>query len=432
MRILTVADVHDALTADRVYREAWPLERALAILDEDTGSAFDGECVKALKAVVALEQDAVTWRASLANVAEHTPRAASPAPFRSRARPWCETIAPGEPMIDIVRRSKITPPRLPSAPVVRPRVHALLDAAARKPVTLVSASAGYGKSIAVATWLAERRVNTAWVSVDGHDNDPLHLWSYVIGAAEHALPGSADEPSRRARAAEATAEPAIEALLAALAEQPRPLTIVLDDLHLLTDLRALASVDYAEQRLPPNVRLIAVTRVDPPLRGLPACALTACWPSCGTPTSRSRATRPPSGCAARTPRRESSAASWPVALQLGALRGEGVPVTGRRKDVAAYLTAEVIGGSTRSSRTSSCGRRCCRSSARSQATTCSSARTRRRGWPRSRARTCSSSRSTTRAAGSATTRCSRSTCARGSARPRHCTVAPQRGSRSTA
>jgi HD-GYP domain-containing protein (c-di-GMP phosphodiesterase class II) len=34
VRILTVADVYDALTADRVYREAWRAERALALLDE--------------------------------------------------------------------------------------------------------------------------------------------------------------------------------------------------------------------------------------------------------------------------------------------------------------------------------------------------------------------------------------------------------------
>ncbi|EFL88498.1 HD-GYP domain-containing protein [Ahrensia sp. R2A130] len=48
-RILTVADVFDALSAERPYRAAMPIEKALAILDEDTGTAFDGECVTALK-----------------------------------------------------------------------------------------------------------------------------------------------------------------------------------------------------------------------------------------------------------------------------------------------------------------------------------------------------------------------------------------------
>jgi HD-GYP domain-containing protein (c-di-GMP phosphodiesterase class II) len=56
VRILTVADVYDALTADRVYREAWPAERALALLDDETGTAFDPECVSALRAVVATDQ----------------------------------------------------------------------------------------------------------------------------------------------------------------------------------------------------------------------------------------------------------------------------------------------------------------------------------------------------------------------------------------
>ena len=56
VRILTVADVYDALTADRVYREAWPSERALALLDDEAGVAFDPECVGALREIVAVGQ----------------------------------------------------------------------------------------------------------------------------------------------------------------------------------------------------------------------------------------------------------------------------------------------------------------------------------------------------------------------------------------
>jgi hypothetical protein len=59
VRVLTVADVFDALTADRVYRAAWPVERALALLDEETGTAFDARCVTALRAVVGAEAPAV-------------------------------------------------------------------------------------------------------------------------------------------------------------------------------------------------------------------------------------------------------------------------------------------------------------------------------------------------------------------------------------
>jgi HD-GYP domain-containing protein (c-di-GMP phosphodiesterase class II) len=52
LRILAVADVYDALTAERVYREAWPAERALALLEAEVGTAFDGRCVDALRDVL--------------------------------------------------------------------------------------------------------------------------------------------------------------------------------------------------------------------------------------------------------------------------------------------------------------------------------------------------------------------------------------------
>jgi HD-GYP domain-containing protein (c-di-GMP phosphodiesterase class II) len=56
VRILTVADVYDALTADRVYREAWPAERALALLEDESTTAFDPDCVAALRTVVECDE----------------------------------------------------------------------------------------------------------------------------------------------------------------------------------------------------------------------------------------------------------------------------------------------------------------------------------------------------------------------------------------
>ena len=52
-RILTVADVFDALSAERPYRAAMPIARALAILDADAGTAFDPACIAALKSGLA-------------------------------------------------------------------------------------------------------------------------------------------------------------------------------------------------------------------------------------------------------------------------------------------------------------------------------------------------------------------------------------------
>ncbi len=52
-RIVTTADVFDALTADRPYRKAMPISQALGIMAKDVGTAFDPLCLEALKAALA-------------------------------------------------------------------------------------------------------------------------------------------------------------------------------------------------------------------------------------------------------------------------------------------------------------------------------------------------------------------------------------------
>lgn len=48
-RILAVADIFDALTAERPYRAAMPITKSLAIMTEDVGKAIDPVCFDALK-----------------------------------------------------------------------------------------------------------------------------------------------------------------------------------------------------------------------------------------------------------------------------------------------------------------------------------------------------------------------------------------------
>jgi HD-GYP domain-containing protein (c-di-GMP phosphodiesterase class II) len=56
-RILAVCDVYDALVSDRVYRPAWPQARALQLLRDESGTAFDPRCVDALESVVVAEAE---------------------------------------------------------------------------------------------------------------------------------------------------------------------------------------------------------------------------------------------------------------------------------------------------------------------------------------------------------------------------------------
>jgi putative two-component system response regulator len=46
-RIVAVADVFDALTSERPYKKAWPIEEAKDFIEKGAGSHFDPECVNA-------------------------------------------------------------------------------------------------------------------------------------------------------------------------------------------------------------------------------------------------------------------------------------------------------------------------------------------------------------------------------------------------
>ena len=48
-RIITTADIFDALTAERPYRAAMPITRALVIMTEMVGTQIDATCFDALK-----------------------------------------------------------------------------------------------------------------------------------------------------------------------------------------------------------------------------------------------------------------------------------------------------------------------------------------------------------------------------------------------
>ncbi|SNS50721.1 HD domain-containing protein [Noviherbaspirillum humi] len=51
-RIITTADIFDAITAERPYRGAIPVDKALAMMEETVGTAIDARCLDALRAAL--------------------------------------------------------------------------------------------------------------------------------------------------------------------------------------------------------------------------------------------------------------------------------------------------------------------------------------------------------------------------------------------
>ena len=151
--------------------------------------------------------------------------------------------------------------------VARPRLTELLDRGRRARLTLVSAPAGFGKTTLLARWLTapgDQR-SVAWLSLEEADSQPARFWTYLVTAVQRAVPQVGDG----ALALLQTRQPSLDSVLATLINElsaaPTELDLVLDDYHLIDNHDLQPGLAYLVEHLPPQVRLVISTRVDPVL-----------------------------------------------------------------------------------------------------------------------------------------------------------------------
>jgi len=153
--------------------------------------------------------------------------------------------------------------------VLRRRLVDQLDRAGGRPVVLVAAPAGFGKTTLLALWLESSPVprTTAWVTLDPADDDPVRLWTYLAAALERAGcplgPGSAAFVA--ANAGEIMTR-VVPWLLTSLTAVPESVVIVLDDFHFVREQACHDQVAFLVEHLPPDCQVVIATRSDPGLR----------------------------------------------------------------------------------------------------------------------------------------------------------------------
>jgi LuxR family maltose regulon positive regulatory protein len=158
--------------------------------------------------------------------------------------------------------TKIEIPLLRSELVSRPRLTERLNAAMNgAALILVSAPAGFGKSTAVNVWAQERAGRVAWVSLDAGDDQPARFWRYVLAALQKTDPefGTLLQPLIGA-----TDELVPPVLVNELDDLDQPVTLVLDDYHVISDQRIHDGLAQLLDHLPSQVTIVIITRADPP------------------------------------------------------------------------------------------------------------------------------------------------------------------------
>ena len=153
--------------------------------------------------------------------------------------------------------------------VPRPRLTARLEAGTQGPLTLISAPAGFGKSTLLSEWIHTSGRPVAWVSLDEGDNDPIRFLGYLVTALQKLRPGLGEDALTAIRHIQSptqrTLEPILNRLLNEIHALEEDLVLVLEDVHALDGPEVHQILQLLLDRLPPRMRLVLATRVDPPL-----------------------------------------------------------------------------------------------------------------------------------------------------------------------
>lgn len=148
-----------------------------------------------------------------------------------------------------VARSRLRPPRVKAVP--RPRVDDLVDQAWNHRVTLLLAPAGSGKTTAMAAFADRYSGSVAWITCSGLDGSAAGLIC-AVNAALHEM--SVDVPLGWTAVGDA-----VEWLM----RGPRPITLAIDDAHVLVGTEAEGALGALIDDAPESLSVVLATRREP-------------------------------------------------------------------------------------------------------------------------------------------------------------------------
>ena len=142
---------------------------------------------------------------------------------------------------------------------VRPRINTLLAEAIKKPLALMCAGMGYGKTIAVSDFVRETEIPAMWMQMSEFDNVGVSFWENFTRAQEQLSKPLAEE-------CRDLGFPDTEDKLNQFFFQRNRILgnqrylVVLDDVHLIKDLAVIHFLENIVYKMPPNRTVILICR----------------------------------------------------------------------------------------------------------------------------------------------------------------------------
>ncbi|MBI9107811.1 MAG: hypothetical protein JEZ04_13775 [Spirochaetales bacterium] len=162
--------------------------------------------------------------------------------------------------------TKLYIPPLQPKTVLRPHLIKRLNDCRQCKLTLVSASAGFGKTTLISEWVAGCKQPVAWLSLDEEHNDHRCFLTYFIAALQTINTGLGEGLLTMLQSPQPpSTDYILTNLLNEIATFPAAFVLVLDDYHLTDSTEVDDTVAYLLEHMPPLMHLVIATREDPHL-----------------------------------------------------------------------------------------------------------------------------------------------------------------------
>ncbi|MFN8442862.1 MAG: LuxR C-terminal-related transcriptional regulator [Caldilineaceae bacterium] len=148
----------------------------------------------------------------------------------------------------------------------RPALFARLNHEELRPLTLIAAPAGFGKTTLVAEWMAQNKQPVAWLSLEDDDNEVGRFLTYLVAALRTLTNNDLGQDALAML--QSPQPPPVRSILHTLAHELirdlPPSVLVLDDYHVINAQPIHNAVLFLLEHVP-ILRWIINTRVDPAL-----------------------------------------------------------------------------------------------------------------------------------------------------------------------